>query len=235
MWIDMHAHTSGISLCCKLDAEKIIAEAKEKGFDGLVITNHYCRDYFQERDYEQWLERYIAEWTLCKRLAREAGLRCFAGVEVSMLANPWLHMLLYGVDENFLYRYPHLYALSQKELFDACEREGGALVQAHPFRGEVGVQDLRYLHGVEINCHPNYFDSHAKEVTEAAKAGNLALTVGCDYHGDSPYRALGGSFLPDEITTEKALASYLRESKRFSMQVHEPKTGEIYRMDFQRK
>ncbi len=234
MLVDLHAHTSAISPCCQRTAEEVFAEAKEKGIDGLVVSNHYDSGYFDEGTYHGWIERYIEEVERCKKVARSLNMKCFFGVEVTMEYDKRLHLLIYGADGEFLRKNPYLSKMSQRQLFEACNAWGAALVQAHPFRYDVGIRDTRYLHGVEINCHPLYGDSHAGEVLAAAGEKNLAVTVGCDYHGDT-YRPSAGSVLPDELDTDGALAAFIRAQKVFPFQIHEPKTGEISSGSFTRK
>ncbi len=234
MLIDMHAHTSAISPCCERTAEEVFAEAQERGIDGLVICNHYESSYFNEDTYQVWIERYIEEVEHCKQIAKEKGMKCFFGAEITMDYKKPLHFLIYGSDADFLRKYPYLCKMTQKKLCSVCNEYGAALVQAHPFRHKVGIQNTRYLHGLEINCHPLYLDSFAENVVKMANKKGLAITVGCDYHGDT-YRPSAGSFLPDEIRTEQDLASYIRNNQVFEMQIHEPKNGEIYRYQFTRK
>ncbi len=233
MLIDLHAHTKGVSHCCRIEAEDNIILAREVGFDGLAITNHYVSTYYDNSTYDEWIEKYIAEWELCRRLGEKHGLRIFCGVEVTMDYDPRLHMLIYGTDAEFLRKYPHLGSRPLSELHGICREAGCPLIQAHPYRGGTTVQDVRYLDGVEVNCHPLYKNSFREDVIAVAKQNGLALTSGCDYHKDT-YRATGGSLLPDSIVTDRDLADYILTSRRFSLRVHEPLDGEIYNVEYER-
>ncbi len=233
MLVDLHAHTSGISHCCRIDAREVIDTAKANGFDGIAVTNHYTRKYYTDETYYDWIERYIEEWQLCRTLGEKAGLRIFCGVEVTQEYDPRLHMLIYGCDESFLRTYHKLCERSLQELYALCRQHDCALVQAHPFRGGTTVQNTAYLDGVEINCHPYYGRTYASEVEKAAKKSHLALTCGCDYHADT-YRSRGGMFLPDGITTDQELVQYLLHSDIFSLQVHEIADGSVYKKEYQR-
>ena len=50
MLIDMHAHSSGISTCCRIPAAAVIEAAAEAGIRGLIMTNHYNKSYVQDSD-----------------------------------------------------------------------------------------------------------------------------------------------------------------------------------------
>ncbi len=233
MLIDLHCHTKAISHCCRISAEDNILLAKSKGFDGMAITNHYTSDYFEPGGFEEWLEKYIAEWNICRELGKKHGMKIFCGVEVTMAVDPRLHMLIYGCDEAFLRNNPHLYDKRLYELHDLCAENGCALVQAHPFRSGMEIKPARVLDGIEVNCHPLYRDSHYEEILEFAKNNRLAVTVGCDFHNDT-YRPLGGTVLPDSIETDRDLADYILNAKSFALKIHNPVNGEILSTVFER-
>ncbi len=233
MLVDLHSHTKAISHCCKISAENTIIKAKELGFDGLGIANHYVKSYFTDEGYSEWIEKYIAEWNNCEALGKKYSLKIFKAIEVTMEYDYSLHMLIYGADEAFLRNNPLLCDKTLPELYGICKQNGCALVQAHPFRNGSTIQDTSYLDGLEINCHPKYGNSYYKRIMLEARLNGLAVTVGCDYHADSA-RALGGSYLPDSIETDRDLADYILTSKAFNLKIHEPKDGEIFEVTYER-
>lgn len=233
MLVDLHAHSKGISSCCKIGADKVVDTAKEYGFGGLAIANHYVSSYFTGETYHDWIEKYIAEWRLFEALGQEKGLQIFKAIEVTLEQDPRLHMLIYGADEAFLRNYPLLCDKTLPELYELCEGNGCALVQGHPFRGGATVQDTNFLHGVEINCHPNYKNSFADQLLQRAKSARLSVTVGCDYHADT-YRPRGGMLLPDTVKTDRDLVQYILHAKTFHLQIHEPADGELYQTVYER-
>jgi hypothetical protein len=111
------------------------------------------------------------------------------------------------VTEEFLRSSPCLYALTQKELFEYCEKWGVVMVQAHPYRQE--PCDPRYMHGVEINCTEGDLDK--VELVEAyAREHDLLVTCGTDYHTlERTFH--GGIYVPAECETAVELAKWLRE------------------------
>jgi hypothetical protein len=126
-----------------------------------------------------------------------------------MEKDPNVHVLVYGVEDSFVYEHAEMYRYTQKELWDAVKAAGGALVQAHPYRREVNrLLDTAMLDGVEVNCHPLYKYTHRDEMAEIAVKNNLALTCGGDYHGGS-VRVRCGMYLPDDIKDTYDIAKYL--------------------------
>lgn len=223
----MHCHTSKISRCCMLCSKEVLNIAKENNYDGIVVTNHYTNYDLQEYLPEDFVKIYLKECQDTIAYGQSIGLRVFSGVEVTMAYDQRVHLLIYGDVEFLLKKSFNLPNMTQKDLFDLCNQNQCVLINAHPFRYGCTVQDLRYLHGVEANCHLLHGDSRIDEVLQIAKENNFAITCGCDYHGDSE-RPKGGMFLPDNICTNNDLAKYLKTSKQFSLKIEDPVTRRIY-------
>lgn len=227
MFFDLHCHTSGISRCCKLPFNSILDTDLSCGYDGIVLTNHYTDYDLKEYGVRGFVDRYIEEFEKTEGYARKIGMTAFFGAEITMSYNEAVHLLIYGVTPEFLINNPDLPNLSQQALYEVCKNNGCALVNAHPYRYGMTVQDIKYLDGVEVNCHFRHGSCHEKELTEIAKNNGLALTCGCDYHGDSE-RPGGGIYLPNDIKSNEDLVKYIKCGKTFSIRVNDPITRDIY-------
>lgn len=221
MLIDLHAHSSGVSRCCRITAREALIEAREVGLDGFVLTNHYQKNYIQNGDLAGFVSRYMAETRYALHVAEELGMQAFWGIEVTMERYPSVHMLIYGVGEDFLERHPLVFDMTQEELWQTVKQAGGMLVHGHPYRGESKPMDHRWLDGVEINCHPLYGSTYSDELLAFAKEHGLIVTCGGDYHADVPYRPRCGTFLPDHISDSRALGKFLLETDQISLQVQQ--------------
>ena len=62
MLIDLHAHTSGISKCCRIPAPEVLRIAKENGIDGIVLANHYQKSYVKDMTVADFASKYIEEY-----------------------------------------------------------------------------------------------------------------------------------------------------------------------------
>ncbi len=235
MFFDLHAHSSGISPCCRMTAGEVIATARDAGYDGIVLTNHYQKSYLRGASPEDFAKRYLAEYEEARKIGQTLGVQVWFGIEVTMEAHGGVHMLLYGVDAAFLTATPTLYEMTQEELYSAVHGVGGVLVQAHPMRGGRNVLlDPVYLDGVEANCHKVYPDGvHYEALSAFAAENGLMMTCGCDYHADAP-RPHGGTVLPDDLSDSAALARYLYATDHITLRLEEPNETEAREVLFRR-
>ena len=234
MLFDMHAHTKGISKCCRVEAEEIVKRAKTAGIGGIILTNHYTESYVTDGDYEAFARRYVEEFHKTKRLGEQIGITVVFGIELTMEFDPAVHLLIYGVPEEFIIKNPTIFNLTQKELYRLVRENGGALVQAHPYRNNVDrLLDTDYLDGIEISCHPLYEGTHISKLSPIAYNAGLILTVGGDYHADTR-RPKCGMYIDEEIA-KNSLPEYIRNAKSVELLINEVDTEDTYTITFVRK
>ena len=162
MLIDMHVHSSGVSHCAKKDAVGMIEDSIAAGLDGFVLCNHYTKKYVESTGIFRFDQLYTKEFRDAKRYADSRGFCLFFGIEVTLELYDGVHMLIYGVDDEFHSRHEKLYDMTQKELYEAVKSEGGILVQGHPIRGGKNVLlDPKYLDAVELNAVVRSRDHYA--------------------------------------------------------------------------
>jgi predicted metal-dependent phosphoesterase TrpH len=211
MLIDLHAHSSGISWCCRKPVSDILKTARDFGIDGIVLTNHYMKNYVNEGGPSELVKRYIAEYDEAVRFGKELGMTVFFGIEATLDKCFDAHMLIYGVKTDFLLENPTLYDYTQEFLYKRVNEAGGALVQAHPKRSPTcPILDTEYLDGLELNCHPKYSGPHRELLCEIAERDGLIVTAGGDYHADSP-RTKCGMYLDSSLKSVE-LGKYLKSS-----------------------
>ena len=60
MLIDLHAHTSGISRCCKVTAQQVLEEAKKRNMGIIAVThNKYLAQRISDRVYDLSKQDYV--------------------------------------------------------------------------------------------------------------------------------------------------------------------------------
>lgn len=217
----MHAHSSGISRCCLIDAEKVVQEALSAGMDGIVLTNHYVDYYANDGNYNDLAKRYIKEYYYAKECGEKVGCKVFFGIEVTMELPGNPHVLIYGVSPDFILKHPKIFSYSPEKLYNEVMLCNGFVVQAHPFRGNQNkLLQLKFLDGVEVNCHPLYESTHLQRLTKIAKENGLTLTCGGDYHADT-HRPKCGVYFPDSIKDEVELVAHLILQTKIKLCVQE--------------
>ncbi|MBR2646005.1 MAG: hypothetical protein IKD47_00385 [Clostridia bacterium] len=215
--IDPHTHSNGISRCSHVTCEQIIEQKQAAGYDGAVLTNHCQEWYYPPEEHKKYIRSVIEEYRRGKAYAKSRGFRLMLGLEVTLNEPHYADWLLYGVTEKFLRATPCLYQLTQKQLFELCEKHGVLLVQAHPYRQSPCAPE--YMHGVEINCSPTDLDK-VEQVEAFAKAHGLMITCGTDYHGAfNPYH--GGMLVPASVKTATDFAAHLRAAAKTTVFMEE--------------
>ena len=74
LW-DLHCHSSGISKCAKITYKEAIDEAKQVGFDGIVLTNHYASDYFNINSCNEFIDKYVLDLKMLKHMEKQLELK----------------------------------------------------------------------------------------------------------------------------------------------------------------
>ena len=219
MKIDIHVHSMGISKCSQVTYEQIIDRKMAGGYGGVVLMNHCQPWYYEPENYKSWIEEFISEYDKAYEYAKQKNFKLMLGVEASVSDPKWSDFLIIGVTKEFLRSSPDLCRISQKELFEYCQKFGALMVQAHSFRARHEPMDSKYMHGMEINTQPT--DLHTKNlVVKHAKENQLFITVGTDYHTDIADNR-SGIIVPDNIETSVELANYLKSATYTEVFIHD--------------
>ncbi|MBI4311492.1 MAG: PHP domain-containing protein [Chloroflexi bacterium] len=165
MLIDLHNHTLHLSTDSGLTLDELLARAKERGLDGVCLTEHN------------------AVWQNTARLeaaGQRHGLAVFRGMEVN---TQYGHVLVYGVRafRNSMFNFD--------ELCRVVESEGGVMVLAHPQWVGVGrppTMDIiaNHFHGIEVlngevsNDANGYVESMAVSLGKFGTGGSDSHSIG---------------------------------------------------------
>ncbi len=216
MKIDMHVHSSDLSLCGHMSAEETIDRYIAAGFDGFVLTNHFTRDMAEHFDRHGIPQtEYFAHYKACYEKARaygeSKGFLVLCGYEVRFDRNN-NDYLVYGMSDEIAEGCMEFFAWSPEEFGRFAREKGILFYQAHPFRNHMQVTRPSRLFGMEIkNCNPRH-DSR-NEIAEAwANKFSLHKIAGSDCH-QSEDVALAGIEFEGTISTMDELCEILREDR----------------------
>lgn len=191
---ETHIHTKESSACAKNTGEEMARACKEAGYTGMIITDHNwygnnCID--RNLPWEEWVEAFCQGYEDAKRWGNENDFQVFFGYESCYKGTEFL---IYGVDGLWLKKHPQIKDASIPEQYKMIHEAGGMVIQAHPFRKEDYIPEIRlfpeWVDGVEgINathsCHLSV-SHNTPEWDDLAIAyahkHNLPMTAGSDVH-----------------------------------------------------
>lgn len=125
MRIDLHTHTTIVSDCSSIEPEEMVAAALAAKLDAICVTDHVFYGAALRRD----PARPYAGFRAVRERARDTALIVLPGIEFTFDQGDFL---AYGLDEEILLELGEDYAL--ETCLALAHREGGVVVQAHPFR-----------------------------------------------------------------------------------------------------
>ena len=186
MKIELHLHTSEISLFCgKLTKEEVIDLYVKAGYDAIVITNHFSRGVADEMAARHGITDFTGIYfdTLrqAAEIGREKGILVLAGCELRFDCNA-NDYLVYGMDEELFRDREKLFRMTPAEFSSFAKDNGILFYQAHPFRNGITVVPPEALFGIEVlNTHPRHDSRNDIALAWAEKYG-LHKICGSDCH-----------------------------------------------------
>ena len=74
--VETHFHTAEVSRCGKVRAAAAVRLYKTHGYHAIVVTDHFCMDFFERLDLKTWDEKvdaYLAGYLAAVRQPTRAG------------------------------------------------------------------------------------------------------------------------------------------------------------------
>lgn len=186
MKFELHTHTRENDIVVTKDAAEIVRMYHEIGYEGMVITNHvfditfeWYGDILNGASHEAVIDHYLRGYRLAKEEGDKRGMVILLGLELRFdgTINDYL---VYGIDEEFLYKSPLLNQMDFKS-FLAILPDTAIVYQAHPFRDNMSITNPKKLFGVEVF---NGGTSHTRNDIADLWADKFGLhkISGSDYH-----------------------------------------------------
>ncbi|NLO82410.1 MAG: PHP domain-containing protein [Clostridiales bacterium] len=182
--LDTHVHTSEVSLCGKVEAVQMVRHYKEAGYDGIIITDHYYREYFELMLKGSWKEKidmYLSGYRAALAEGKRIGIDVLLGMEIRFHDTPEDY-LVFGIDEQYILNNPKLYNHTLSSFKASIKGKDILLLQAHPFRTGLSPAAPELLDGVEVyNGNPRH-DSRNHLAYSYAREHGLIMISGSDAH-----------------------------------------------------
>ena len=184
MKIDLHVHTSEVSLCGHLTARQTVQSYKEAGYDCLVITNHfntYTCNHYKNNGEDDFFRFYHDAYLLAKEEGEKLGLTVLNGYEIRFDGAD-SDYLVYGMSDATAAHCTELFKMSPREFSELAKAEGFLFYQAHPFRNDMRVTNPAYLFGIEIKNGNERHDNRNDVAAIWAEKFGLHKIGGSDCH-----------------------------------------------------
>lgn len=131
---ETHLHTSPVSKCARATVRETLEFYKNKGYDGVFLTNHFLDGNINidgSLPYEEKVKFYLSDYEEAKKLEAEIGIKVFFGVEISYGGTDFL---IYGLDGDWYLSHPEIMDMKKSDELQFMRENGAFVIQAHPYR-----------------------------------------------------------------------------------------------------
>lgn len=213
---EMHLHSKGTSACGSSESCEYIERAKEKGYAGMVFTNHFIRGNSaidKTLPWKEFVEFYRRDWLVAKELGDKHGIDVLFGVEDGYGSGK--ECLIYGLLPEDIAECENFRNMPIAEVSAFVRGKGGFIVAAHPFRARGYIKDpdaepdMSLFDAIEVYNRANPPEDNIKAEVFAKKHG-CAVISGGDTHSTGGFGA-AGIILPEIMGSEKRLVEFLKK------------------------
>lgn len=213
---EMHLHTNTCSACGVATGEELVIAAKQNGYTGIVITNHFYHGntaISRRTPWKEFVEAYKNDYLETKKAGEKYGIEVLFGVEEGYGRGK--EALIYGISPEKLIDTPEFLNMSIKEMSAFVRKNGGFIVAAHPFRVRDYIPEPRkapdttLFDALETYNHINSFEDNDLAEKLCEKTG-LLRTSGGDVHTTNGVGKAGLAFY-ERITDNEQLVTALKQ------------------------
>ena len=215
---ETHLHTIEGSACGFTHGVDYPAIYKERGYDGIFITDHFFHGNTRpsrELPWPEYVDAYMKGYEEAKRAGDHIGFKVFFGIEENFEGDEFL---IYGVGREFLLAHPEIPHWTREEMIKWVHEAGGAVMQAHPFRDRDYIKKIHLypenIEGIEGINTANTANDNLAALCYALHFG-LMIQAGSDTHHTSMISDMNGGILYDTpIESETDFANRLLKQER---------------------
>ena len=213
---EMHLHTSWCSACAVSTGEEMVRAAKEKGYTGLVITNHFYHgntSIDRKIPWNEFAQAYKDDYLAAKKVGDEYDIEVLFGLEEGYGGGK--ETLIYGIAPDLIISTPEFHYMNIEEMSAFVRANSGFIACAHPFRARDYITDPRkepdpeLFDAVESFNAGNYEEDNELAEQFCKKTG-LPRISGGDVHSTAGFGRAGIAFY-ERITTNEQLVEALKQ------------------------
>jgi hypothetical protein len=183
---ETHLHTCEGSACGVSPAAEYIQRYIDRGFTGIMVTDHFFNSNCtadRHLPWKEWVKRYCAGFEHAREEGARRGLDVFFGWEETFDGDDYL---IYGLDREWLLEHPEVVRWTREEQWRETRTYGGCVVQAHPFRQHDYIRTIHlspyFIDAVEAANEGNHDARYDALAHEYARTLRLPAVAGSDIH-----------------------------------------------------
>jgi len=187
---ETHLHTAEVSKCAVSKGADYIAGYIDKGYSGIIVTDHFFNGHCalpRNLPWKEWVNCFCRGYEAAKEEGDRRGLDVFFGWEETFDNGD--DYLIFGLDKTWLFEHPESRSWTRGEQYRAVREAGGCVVQAHPFRQRFYIQKVvlstACIDGVEVINGGNEDISFDALAYRYAKKIGKPMIAGTDIHDAS--------------------------------------------------
>lgn len=217
-YYELHSHTNAGSLCSIVEPEKYIQFYIDKGYSGMVVTDHFYHgntSVNRRLPWDMFIDEFCEGYNRAKREGDKFGFTVLFGFEQKFCDGNDEYLVL-GISPEWLKSHPEIRDMQRIPFFETIRKAGGFVIQAHPFRERYYISQiylsLNYVDAVEV-FNLGDPDEHSRRSYEYAKNLGLPMTAGTDVHSIKNRDEVGGVALDKKIDTVEELIEEIRSGR----------------------
>lgn len=213
---ETHLHTYPVSGCAKKGVLETVMFYKEKGYDGIFLTNHFLDGNIgidKSLPYKEKMKFYVSDYEKAKEIGKKAGIKVFFGIESSYHGTDFL---IYGLSPEWYFSHSEIMQKKRSDMLSYIRDNGGFVVSAHPFREVFYIDHIRLfprqVDAVEvINATGTDFENKMADIY--ADNYGLFKIAGSDNHLGCDAKRLAGVMCEEPIMSELDFVEKVRNKK----------------------
>ena len=218
---ETHLHTCEGSACGRVHGEDYIDYMVEKGYSGIIVTDHFFNGNCavpRDLPWKDRIEAYSEGYRRALKAAEGKDFTVMFGVEYNFEGDEFL---LYGITPEWLMENERIMDMTRHELYKTMKDAGAMVIQAHPYRERDYLVDIKLTEGVfdgiEIYNAANGDNMNALAFEYAKGLGTL-MSAGSDIHffHDKP---MGGMAFDHKISSIKEFVSSVMSGEGIPVQL----------------
>lgn len=216
---ETHCHTSPASLCGQKSPEEVLKFYKQKGYDGVFITNHFLDGNIgcdRSLGYNEQIEFYFTDYEKAIELSEAIGIKVFLGVEISYGGTDFM---IIGLDKEWYLNHPEIMTMRQRDKLNFYRENGAFVIQNHPYREAEYIECIRLfprsVDAVEV-INASCTDLANKMANVYAENYGLCKTAGSDNHVAGDVSRIAGIITKNPINSE---ADYINAVKNGEIEI----------------